>query len=187
MLVPVFSSHSAQTPKASSSPAFDLQCRKSSRGKFVPLSSGPSPPFGWQRGMPCPCRTRRGHALPAQCPVVFSSQLFHLHPTSLAPQGPSAPSGLRRWVLAKQQVMEFAIHNDSARLTHHCPSPAPPWMLASEHPASPARDRAKGAGAGDACPAFDGLSRSPANFSQRLPSSSHFCMQQAGPQRRFLH
>ena len=58
VLVPVLSSHSVQTPKASSSPAFDLQCRKSGQGKFVPLLSGPSPHFGWQRGMPCPCHTR---------------------------------------------------------------------------------------------------------------------------------
>lgn len=49
VLVTVFSSHSVQTPKASSSLAFDLQCRKRGWGKFVS-----SPHFGWQRGMPCP-------------------------------------------------------------------------------------------------------------------------------------
>lgn len=178
MLVPVFSSHSAQTPKARSSPAFDLQCRKSGRGKFVPLLSGPSPRFGWQRRMPCPCHT--GERLCPSRPVAGG--LFQ--PSLLAPS--SIPGTTRTFsptrseALVKQQVVGFAIRSDSARLTHHCPPPAPLWMLASEH-------GAKGAGAGNACPAFDGLSRSPANFSQRLPSSSHFCMQQAGPQRRFLH
>lgn len=44
MLVPVLSGHSVQTPKASSSPAFDLQCRKSIQGKFVPLIQ-PLPSF----------------------------------------------------------------------------------------------------------------------------------------------
>lgn len=48
MLVPVLSGHSAQTPKASSSPAFDLQCRKSIQGKFVPLMQ-PLPSF-WLAG-----------------------------------------------------------------------------------------------------------------------------------------
>lgn len=67
VLVPVLSSHSAQTPKASSSPAFDLQCRKSGQGKFVPLSSGLSSRFGWQSGVPCPTPPGRCHILPSQC------------------------------------------------------------------------------------------------------------------------
>lgn len=62
VLVPVLSSHSAQTPKASLSPAFDLQCRKSGRGKFVPLSSGLSPHFGWQRDALSP--PHQGEAMP---------------------------------------------------------------------------------------------------------------------------
>lgn len=62
MLVPVLSSHSVQTPKASSSSAFDLQCRKSIQGEFVPLIQ-PLPSFwlAWRdalshhtRERPCP-------------------------------------------------------------------------------------------------------------------------------------
>lgn len=62
MLVPVLSGHSVQTPKASSSPAFDLQCRKSIQGKFVPLIQ-PLPSFWLAErdalshhtgGRPCP-------------------------------------------------------------------------------------------------------------------------------------
>jgi len=151
-----------------------------SRPARAPVSAG-------REGCPVPSALGRGHALPAQCPAVFSSRLFQLPPTPLAPRGPPAPPGPRRWVSAKQQVTGFATRSASARLTRQCPSPAPPWVLGSEHPASRARDRAEGGGVSDACPAFDGLSRSPANFSQRLPSSSHFCMQQAGPQHRFLH
>lgn len=92
--------------------------------------------------------------------------------------------------MVKQQVVGFVTHSNCPRRTHPCPSPAPLLIPASEHPGvrGGCWGSAKGAGAGNACPAFDGLSQSLANFSQRLPSSSsYFCMQQTGPQRRFLH
>lgn len=142
MLVPVFSSHSAQTPKASSSPAFDLQCRKSGRGKFVPLSSGPSRRFGWRRGMPCPHHTGE-----RPCPSLsVSGGLFQ--PAISSPSYiPGAVSTFSPTRSEAPGLVEAAGHGicDTQRRGKSDPSP-PLSCSATEHPASRAGDGAKGAG-----------------------------------------
>lgn len=130
MLVPVLSSHSVQTPKASSSPAFDLQCRKSIQGKFVPLIQ-PLPSF-WLAGRDALSH----HSGERPCPFLsVSGGLFQL--ATLAPSyipGTMRTFRPRHWVVVKQQVVGFVIPSDSAHLTHPCPSPAALQIPASEHP-----------------------------------------------------
>lgn len=137
MLVPVLSSHSAQTPKASLSPAFDLQCRKSGRGKFVPLSSGLSPHFGWQRDALSP--PHQGESMPFLLSVQWSFPAGYfgslLHPWHHEDLRLHQVPGAGSWQSSRSWDLRYAATWHTSNPSH-CPSPAPPRMLTSEHLAS---------------------------------------------------
>lgn len=126
VLVTVFSSHSVQTPKASLSLAFDLQCRKRGWGKFV---SSLSPHFGWQRGMPCPhCTGGLFHtAILAPSYIPGTTRTFSLTRSKVLGPGEAAGHGCE-------------IPSNSARLTLSCSTTHP----CQPAPSQPSRGPSKG-------------------------------------------